>query len=75
MQSTASVKPAQVTINPIRINTILVELKTIQGKGIDGCVIIAQIRSPGIDDHSQFFMVIITEQGRQRRSLIECLCG
>ena len=55
---------------------IKVELKVADGKGVDGRIVADEIRPPGVNDLSQFLMVVLAEQGRQRCVGIEGrICG
>jgi hypothetical protein len=73
LQGTKRVKFAQVTIDLIRINPILIELKVAHGEDINVWIIIDKVRAPRFNDLSQFFVVIIPKQGREGRAFIKKL--
>ena len=75
MQGSKSIKAEQVVIDMVRIDLLLVELEVGDGEGIGGWVIADQVGAPRLDDLSQIFMVILTEQRRQRCVLVEGLRG
>lgn len=58
---------AQVDIDSRCHDLLEVEVKIIHGEGIDGRVIIDQVGPPRLNHRPQLPMILLTEQGRQRR--------
>lgn len=75
MQGSKNIKAEQVVIDMVRIDLLLIELEVGDGEGIGGWGIADQVGAPRLDDLPQFFMVILTEQRRQRCVLVEGLRG
>ena len=66
---------AQININAHSEYLTEVKLEVGDGEGIGGWGIADQVGAPRLDDLPQFFMVILTEQRRQRCVLVEGLRG